>query len=59
MKDIFSNLKTNILCKRTRNKMLSSYLSNQYFGFDKTMHMPLRVLNVKSLEKDIKLLKRN
>ena len=38
MKDIFSNLKTNILCKRTRNKMLSSYLNNQYFGFDKNTH---------------------
>ena len=38
MKDIFSNLKTNILCKRTRNKMLSSYLSSQYFGFDSDPH---------------------
>ena len=38
MKDIFSNLKTNILCKRTRNNMLSSYLSNQYFGFDNNAH---------------------
>ena len=38
MKDIFSNLKTNILCKRTRNKMLSSYLSNQHFGFDNNAH---------------------
>jgi len=38
MKDIFLNLKTNILCKRTRNKMLSSYLSNQYFGFDNNAH---------------------
>ena len=38
MKDIFLNLKTNILCKRTRNKMLSSYLSNQYFGFDNDAH---------------------
>ena len=38
MKDIFSILKTNMLCKRTRNKMLSSYLSNQYFGFDNNTH---------------------
>jgi hypothetical protein len=38
MKDIFSNFKTNILCKRTRNNMLSSYLSNQYFGFDNNAH---------------------
>ena len=38
MKDIFLNLKTNILCRRTRNNMLSSYLSNQYFGFDNNAH---------------------
>ena len=38
MKNFFSNLKTNILCKRTRNKMLSSYLSSQYFGFDNNSH---------------------
>ena len=38
MKNIFLNLKTNLLCKRTRNKMLSSYLSSQYFGFDNNAH---------------------
>ena len=38
MKSIFSKLKTKILCKRTRNKMLSSYLSSQYFGFDSNTH---------------------
>ena len=38
MKDIFLNLKTNILSRRTRNNMLSSYLSNQYFGFDNNAH---------------------
>ena len=38
MKNIFSNLRKNILCRRTRNKMLSSYLSNQYFGFDDNSH---------------------
>ena len=38
MKNLFSNFKNNILCKRTRNKMLSSYLSSQYFGFDSDSH---------------------
>tara|TARA_B100001250_G_scaffold145950_1_gene124939 strand:- start:48 stop:422 length:375 start_codon:yes stop_codon:yes gene_type:complete len=39
MKNIISNLKNDILCKRTRNKMLSSYLSSQYFGFDSNPHV--------------------
>ena len=38
MKSIIKNLRYNILCKRTRNKMLSSYLSSQYFGFDSNPH---------------------
>ena len=38
MKNFFSNLRNNILCKRTRNEMLSSYLSNVYFGFDDNIH---------------------
>ena len=38
MKSIIKNLRNNILCKRTRNKMLSSYLSSQYFGFDSNPH---------------------
>ena len=38
MKSIISNLKNDILCKRTRNKMLSSYLSSEYFGFDSNPH---------------------
>ena len=38
MKSIISNFRNNILCKRTRNKMLSSYLSSQYFGFDSNPH---------------------
>ena len=38
MKGIIKNLRYNILCKRTRNKMLSSYLSSQYFGFDSNPH---------------------
>ena len=38
MKNFLFNFKKNILCKRTRNKMLSSYLSNSYFGFDDNIH---------------------
>ena len=38
MKSIILNLKNDFLCKRTRNKMLSSYLSSQYFGFDSNPH---------------------
>jgi len=38
MKNFLSNFRKNILCKRTRNKMLSSYLSNEYFGFDDNIH---------------------
>ena len=38
MRDFFNHLKKNILCKRTRNKMLSAYLSNEYFGFDDNLH---------------------
>ena len=38
MRDILNDLKNSILCKRTRNKMLSAYLSNEYFGFDNNLH---------------------
>ena len=38
MRDFFNDLKKNILCKRTRNNMLSAYLSNEYFGFDDNLH---------------------
>ena len=38
MKSFISNLKNDILCKRTRNKMLSSYLRSEYFGFDNNAH---------------------
>ena len=38
MRDILNDLKNNVLCKRTRNKMLSAYLSNEYFGFDNNLH---------------------
>jgi len=38
MRDFLNDLKKNILCKRTRNKMLTAYLSNEYFGFDDNLH---------------------
>ena len=38
MRDFLNDLKKNILCRRTRNKMLSAYLSNEYFGFDDNLH---------------------
>jgi len=38
VKNFLFNFKKNILCKRTRNKMLSSYLSNSYFGFNDNIH---------------------
>ena len=38
MKNFFLNFRKNILCKRTRNKMLSSYLSNEYFGYNDNIH---------------------
>ena len=38
MRNFFNDLKKNFLCKRTRNKMLSAYLSNEYFGFDDNLH---------------------
>ena len=38
MRDVINNLRKNILCKRTRNRMLSAYLSNEYFGFDSNFH---------------------
>ena len=38
MRDILNDFKNKNLCKRTRNKMLSAYLSNEYFGFDNNLH---------------------
>ena len=58
MKDILINLRKNILCKRTRNKMLSAYLSNEYFGFDSNLHASSCIKCQVSV-KDIKPLKKN
>jgi len=38
MRSLIENLKTKLVCKRTRTKMLSSYLSSDYFGFNENTH---------------------
>jgi len=38
MRNLIENLKTKLVCRRTRTKMLSSYLSSDYFGFNKNTH---------------------
>ena len=58
MRDFFNDLKKNILCRRTRNKMLSAYLSNEYFGFDDNLHAS-SCINVRYLEIDTKPLKKS
>ena len=58
MRNFFNDLKKNILCKRTRNKMLSAYLSNEYFGFDDNLHASSSS-NVRYLVKDTKPLKKS
>ena len=38
MRNLIENLKTKLVCRRTRTKMLSSYLSSDYFGFNENTH---------------------
>ena len=38
MRNLIENLKTKLQCRRTRTKMLSSYLSSDYFGFNQNTH---------------------
>jgi len=38
MRSLIENLKTKLVCRRTRTKMLSSYLSSDYFGFNENTH---------------------
>jgi len=38
MRSLIENLKTKLVCRRTRIKMLSSYLSSDYFGFNENTH---------------------
>ena len=38
MRNLIENFKTKLVCRRTRTKMLSSYLSSDYFGFNQNTH---------------------
>jgi len=38
MRSLIENLKTKLVCRRTRTKMLSSYLNSDYFGFNENTH---------------------
>ena len=38
MRNLIDSLKTKLACRRTRTKMLSSYLSSDYFGFNENTH---------------------
>ena len=38
MRNLIESLKTKLVCRRTRTKMLSSYLSSDYFGFNENPH---------------------
>ena len=38
MRKLIENFKTKLICRRTRTKMLSSYLSSDYFGFNENTH---------------------
>ena len=38
MRNLIESLKTKLVCRRTRTKMLSSYLSSDYFGFNENTH---------------------
>ena len=38
MRKLIENFKKKLICRRTRTKMLSSYLSSDYFGFNENTH---------------------
>ena len=38
MRNLIESLKTKLVCRRTRTKMLSSYLNSDYFGFNENKH---------------------
>jgi len=38
MRKLIENFKMKLICRRTRTKMLSSYLSSDYFGFNENTH---------------------
>ena len=39
MKDLFENIKDNLICRRKRSLMMKTYLSGKYFMFDSDNHI--------------------
>ena len=39
MKDLFDNLRDNLICRRKRSLMMKTYLSGKYFMFDSDNHI--------------------
>ena len=39
MKDLFENIRDNLICRRKRNLMMRTYLSGKYFMFDSDNHI--------------------
>ena len=39
MKDLFENIRDNLICRRKRSQMLRTYLSGKYFLFDSDNHI--------------------
>ena len=39
MKDLFENIKDNLICRRKRSLMMRTYLSGKYFMFDSDNHI--------------------
>ena len=39
MKEVFENLRDNLICRRKRSNMMRTYLSGKYFMFDSDNHI--------------------
>ncbi len=39
MKDLFENIRDNLICRRKRSLMMKTYLSGKYFMFDSDNHI--------------------
>ena len=39
MKDLFENIRDNLICRRKRSLMMETYLSGKYFMFDSDNHI--------------------
>ena len=39
MKEVFENLRDNLICRRKRSHMMRTYLSGKYFMFDSDNHI--------------------